>query len=87
MNVAGGKTKQDITIADDTSTARLTLWQENVDTLTINGSYHLSRMVVRTFQTQKYLSMAHIGTEIKEIEDIGDIITQPHDGSLPNVLK
>ena len=81
LNVAGGKTKQDITVADDTSTARLTLWQENVDTLTINGSYHLSGMVVREFQTQKYLSMARIGTEIKEIEDIGDVIAQPHDGT------
>ena len=52
-----------------------------MDTLTINGSYHLSGMVVREFQTQKYLSMAHTGTEIKEIEDIGDVITQPHDGT------
>ena len=74
--------------ADDTSTARLTLWQEKC------GHPHNKRVLssiwygsTYSFKHKKYLSMAHIGTEIKEIEGIGDIITQPHDGSLPNVLK
>ena len=74
LNVSGGKTKQDITVADSTSTSRLTLWQENVDTLTQNQSYHLSNMVVREYQNQKYLSMARIGTTIEPIDDIGDVV-------------
>ena len=38
LNVSGGETKQDVTVADSTSTSRLTLWQENVDTLTQSQS-------------------------------------------------
>ena len=74
LNVSGGKTKQDITVADSTSMSRLTLWQENVDTLTQNQSYHISNMVVREHQNQKYLSMACIGTTIEPIDDIGDVV-------------
>ena len=64
LTVTGGKTKQDIIISDATATSRLTLWEEQVNTLNENNSYYLSNMVVRQYKSQKYLSMAKIGSNL-----------------------
>ena len=63
--------KQDIIVADQTATARVTLWEDNVGALHEGRSYILKNFVVRVHQSTKYLSMGGDATEIVPIEDIG----------------
>ena len=74
LRVTGGKTKQDIVISDDTSTARLTLWEDRVNTMFDGDSYALRNVVVRQFRGTKYLSMAKSGSTITGTDDIGATI-------------
>lgn len=65
------KMKQDIIVADQTATARVTLWEDNVGAFNEGRSYILKNFVVRVYQSTKYLSMGGDATEIVPIEDIG----------------
>lgn len=49
--VAGGKTKQDVIIADATSTAPVTLWEGN--RLIEGPTYYFTNLLVRTFQLRQ----------------------------------
>ena len=69
------KVKQDIIIADQTGTARVTLWEDHVGALDEGRSYTLKNFVVRMYQSAKYLSMGGDATEIVPIEDIGVVAT------------
>jgi ssDNA-binding replication factor A large subunit len=71
--VSGGLSKQDVTIADATAAARLTLWESDVHSVREGRSYELSNLVVRSYLGDKYLSMPKEGAQIKEIDDIGDV--------------
>lgn len=73
LRVTGGKRKQDIVIADSSTTARLTLWEERINSMDEEESYALQNVVVRQFRDRKYLSMAKNGSTIKHIEDIGEV--------------
>lgn len=73
VHVSGGLTKQDITIADETGRAILTLWEKDVETLTTNTSYHFNKVTVREYQGSKYLSFPKNDASISSIADIGDI--------------
>ena len=70
--VAGGKTKQDIIIADATSTAPLTLWETDVDRLIEGNTYSFTNLLVRTFQGKKQLS-APKHAAIASDDDITDV--------------
>ena len=71
--VSGDLTKQDITIADRTAAARMTLWEADIEHMKEGKSYKLTNFVVRTYQGSKYLSMPKEGANLDEIADIGEI--------------
>lgn len=75
VTVASGKKKQDILIADLTGGARVTLWEENIDALEEQQSYHLKKFVVREYSCQKYLVKGRDGSEMLRIDDIGEVDT------------
>ncbi len=72
MTVTGGKKKQEVTIGDHTSTARVTLCEQHIGSLKDGSSYNLKNFVVREYASIKYLSMPREGWEILPIDDIGD---------------
>ena len=55
--VRTGKEKQEVSVADHTCTAKLTLWEEQVGCLREGASYRLESFVVREWGGVKYLSM------------------------------
>ena len=55
------KMKQDIIVADQTATARVTLWEDNVGAFNEGRSYILKNFVVRVYQSTSYLSMGGAG--------------------------
>lgn len=67
--VRTGKQKQEIVVADQKSTAKVTLWEDRIGSLTEGQLYCLQGFVVKEFGGEKYLSM---GSESK-IEAIPDI--------------
>ena len=56
FEVKPGLMKQDVLISDDTGTATLTLWQQNIGSLEDGKSYILQGVSVREFNNSKYLS-------------------------------
>ena len=77
ITVSGNKCKQDVTIADATGTARLTLWEDDIGKLVQNSCYSLSNVMVRTFRQTKYLTMPKEGSTITLSPDIGDVNEEP----------
>ena len=63
--------KQDIIVADQTATARVTLWEDNVGASNEGRSYILKNFVITVYQSTKYLSMGREATKIVPNEDIG----------------
>ena len=72
IQVAGGKLKQEIVIADSSATATLTLWETDVGAVKLDGTYCFSNLVVKTFQGKKELSAPQDAT-ITTAEDISDV--------------
>lgn len=70
---AGNKMKQDVIVADETSTARVVLWEEHMNCLRDKKSYCLKNFIVKKYQSTNYLTMSREGTEITLIEDIGNV--------------
>ena len=70
VEVKPGLFKQDLSISDETGTARLTLWQDTIDSLTVGTSYCLQGLQVRSFNDQKYLSEPKSGFKFSVVEDI-----------------
>ena len=71
--IAGDKRKQDITVADHTGNAKVTLWEDYTNKLELHKSYSLRCFTVREYSSKKYLSMPGEGAEIVTIDDIGTI--------------
>ena len=79
IEVKPGLFKQDLGISDTTATARLTIWQETIDRLTVGTSYTLQGLQVRAFNNKKYLSEPKSGFEFSAIEDIQAIAIDSDD--------
>ena len=77
--VGGGKRKQDVTIADKTGSAILTVWERDIGTIKLEQSYQFNRVTVRTFQGKINLSLPSTGATVEEIEDLEDIVTDTSD--------
>lgn len=75
IQVAGGKTKQEIVIADSSAKATLTLWGTDVGAVKLDGTYCFSNLKVKTFQGKKELS-APEDAAITTAEDISDVAEQ-----------
>ena len=63
--------KQNITIADTTTAVKLTLWEDAIGKLTLNKTYQFTQFTVRTYQSEKYLSLPREGATFVEVEDMG----------------
>ncbi len=79
--VRGGKRKQDIIVADTTSVARFTVWENNINTLQPRKSYKLTNVVVREFNGTKYLSTAFENSTVEEVADIGQVLDPSEDAT------
>ena len=73
VQVSGGKTKQDITISDSSGCIRLTVWEEYINKLEEDTSYHFSGVTVRTFKGKIFLSSSKDSFTFKKIDDIGNV--------------
>ena len=86
----GGKTTQNVVIADRTSRTEFTLWEEHVGKLQKDKSYHLKYMLLRIYGGESYLATAKHDSDIIPIEDIdiGNIdLTCTEDTTLPNIIN
>lgn len=54
--VGGGKTKQDVIVADLSRKATVTLWEQDVGLLQLHQSYQLNRLEIRIYQGKIQLS-------------------------------
>ena len=81
------KVKQDVIIADRSSTAKVSLWEEHVNAMKEHKSYCLKNFIVREFQSTKYLSMCKENTEIILIDDIGVVVERSDDEDEISVIK
>ena len=67
VTLVGGKQKQEVVIADSTGTSKLTLWEDNVDSLKENLCYALQQVVVGQFKdSPKYLSNKNQDDQLKK---------------------
>ena len=71
--VGKGLTKQEVTIADRTDGALLTLWESDVQTLDIGFSYQFNRLIVCSYHGNRQLSLPATGASVDLIDNIGDI--------------
>ena len=71
-------TKQDVTIADQTESSRIVLWEEDVGSLEVNKSYYFKNVGVRQYPDQNFLSMGPASSS-KAIDDIGEVLEDAKD--------
>ena len=71
--VSGNLTKQDLIIADATAAAKITLWEDRVDTIDEGDSYEFKNVNVRSFKQEKYLSVSKKATTITLIPDLENV--------------
>ena len=72
-NHPDGLTKQDCRIADTCGSFRLVLWEDKIDSLTVNKTYKFENVTVRSYNNNKYVSLSQ-ASSVKEVEDIGEVI-------------
>ena len=68
-----------------TATARLTLWEEHVGAVDESRSYTLKNLIVRVYQSTKYLTMGGEAAEIFRFDDIGTVAIQPDGNCEDNI--
>ena len=73
IKVSPNLRKQNVTIADSTAAAKITLWEDSIGKLSVNKSYRFSRFTVRIFRSDKYLSLPRDGAMFEEVPDIGEV--------------
>ena len=69
----GGRVKRDVSVADESGTARVSVWEGNVNAMEKDQSYCLKNFMVREYQSTRFLTMAKEGSEIIPIVDIGAV--------------
>lgn len=62
------------------------MWEENVGKLVSDGSCELRNVVVREYRGVKYLSICE-GSDIREINDIGDVMSDEEQDEEETPLK
>lgn len=71
--VRTGKRKQEVEVADSSSSCKVILWEENIGKLSEHTSYRLENFVVREWGGRKYLSIID-DSKIIQVDDIEDVI-------------
>ena len=77
--VGRGLTKREVTIADSTEAAILTLWGTDIDKVELANSYQFHRVVVRTYRGKYQLSFPKCGATITPIRDLEDVMDDSFD--------
>ena len=79
--VGKGLTKQDLTIADATEAAILTLWGPDINKVQLGESYEFRRLIiiVRTYRGKYQLSFPKSGATIIPIEGLEDVVEDSFD--------
>ena len=72
----GGRVKRDVSVADESGMARVSVWEGNVNAMDKDRSYCLKNFMVREYQRTKYLTKAKEGSEIIPIGDKGAVAEQ-----------
>ena len=72
IQVSANLTKQDVIIADATASAKITLWEDNLNTVDEGQSYEFKSVTVRCYKQEKYLSIPKKGADITLIQDLAD---------------
>ena len=75
VEVKPGLIKQDITVSDETSSARVTLWQQDIGRFQEQKSYKLHNVIVREYNGIKYISLKS-GSTIIPMEDIKGVVEE-----------
>ena len=57
-------------VVDETSCAKLTLWEEHIGCLEANKSYYLENMLLRVYNNERYLATAKHDSSITQIEEV-----------------
>ena len=79
VEVKKGLVKQEYCIADSSACCRIVTWGDNIGLLSVDGSYKLSGLIVRTYQDEKYLSVPREGFHVAGVEDIGVVVEVPEE--------
>ena len=79
------KRKRNIIVADEKGTAKVVLWEQNVDALQESKSYSLQNFYVREYKGKKHLSMPKVEFKISSIDDLTDTINDDEHTTIHNV--
>ena len=74
------KRKQDVLISDASGSAKLVLWEEDLDCVRAGKSYIIKNLIVRVHLGSKYLSKG-VSTNIQQISDIGIVSSTSSTGN------
>ena len=67
------KKKQEVTIADQSDNAILTLWEQDIGSLELAQSYSITKLLVRVSNGDHYLSKPAHGSTVQIIDDINNV--------------
>ena len=72
QKTSAGKKTQNVVVADETDCAKLTLWEEHVGCLETNKSYYLKNMLLRVYNSERYLATCtgKHDSSVTQIEDV-----------------
>ena len=73
VEVTGGKRKQDVVVADSTSSMTVVVWEDHIDSISSDVSYRLEDFMLKEYNMKKFLSMPRNGGKVVEVPDIGDV--------------
>ena len=85
--VSRGLTKQEVTIADSTEATILTLWEEDINKLSLGQTYQFNRVIVRTYRGKRQLSFPPSGASVEEIEDFNEVVDDSYDLDHDNLVE
>ena len=74
QKVGEGRNKQEVKIADSTSSASLTLWESDINSLKVGQCYQLNQFAVRIFRGRHHLSYPPTSASVDLIDDIGEVV-------------
>ena len=60
-------------MSDNTAVYRCVAWETDIDLLQENSGYRITNATIRTFNSEKYISIGQ-QSEVTTIEDIGEVI-------------
>lgn len=68
-----GLTKQEVVVADSSAPARITLWENDINSLEEDQCNFFPLMNVRSFKDEKYLTKPRDSPIVEPIQDMGEV--------------